>query len=225
MKNERPTRLHILSLLKKNGRMTSKQVGDLVGVTSMGARQHLTAMEKDGLIASEFVRQKAGRPALYFKLTEKANSYFPQSYGPLALDLLRGMEDLEGRDKVELVLQRRREKLRQQYNSALNTNGMNGSELKDKVAKLADLRDKDGYMTEMEEKGTELFLTEHNCPIHSIAREFGEVCQHELDLFKDVLNAPVERVEHMVKGEHSCVYKISLNGKGVNGKKNGKDKE
>jgi predicted ArsR family transcriptional regulator len=180
MKNEASNSLALLSLLKKNGRMTSKQVGDLVGVTSMGARQHLTAMEKDGLDRLGIRPPESGTSRALFQVDEKAHSYFPQSYGPLALDLLRGMEDLEGRDKVELVLQRRREKLRQQYNSALNTNGMNGSELKDKVAKLADLRDKDGYMTEMEEKGTELFLTEHNCPIHSIAREFGEVCQHDL---------------------------------------------
>lgn len=192
--------------------MTSKQVGDIIGVTSMGARQHLTAMEKDSLVASEFVRQKAGRPALYFKLTEKANAYFPQQYGPLAMDILKGMENLEGRDTVEKVLEYRRDNLRQVYDSALNKNGMSTTDLKEKVEKLASMRDDDGYMTEMEEKDGELFLTEHNCPIHTIAKEYNEVCQHELDLFQDVLNAKVERVEHMVNGERSCIYRIVKNG-------------
>ncbi|MBN2326634.1 MAG: transcriptional regulator [Candidatus Omnitrophica bacterium] len=212
MKNEKPTRLHILCLLKKNGRMTSKQVGDIIGVTSMGARQHLTAMERDGLVASEFVRQKAGRPALYFKLTEKADHYFPQRYGPLAMDILKGVEELKGRDTVEKVLQRRRENLRQNYFAALNNNDMNKADLKEKVKKLAEMRDDDGYMTEMEEDEDALLLREHNCPIHAVAKEYHEVCQHELDLFEEILGAPVERVEHMVKGERSCVYKIAKNG-------------
>jgi predicted ArsR family transcriptional regulator len=212
MKNDRPTRLHILSLLKKNGQMTSKQVGDIIGVTSMGARQHLTAMEKGGLVDYEFVRQKAGRPALYFNLTEKANAYFPQRYGPLAMDILKGMEDLEGRDTVEKVLERRRDNLRQNYNTAINKNGMAGADLKEKVQKLADMRENDGYMTEMEEKEGEFILIEHNCPIHIIAKEYNEVCQHELELFKDVLNTPVERVQHMVKGERSCIYRILAKG-------------
>lgn len=210
MKNDRPTRLHILSLLKKNGQMTSKQVGDIIGVTSMGARQHLTAMEKDGLVDSEFVRQKAGRPALYFKLTDKANSYFPQRYGPLAMDILKNMEDMEGRDTVEKILERRRDNLKQNYCSSISKNGTTSADLKERVQKLADLRDNDGYMTEMEEKEGEFLIIEHNCPIQIIAKEYNEVCQHELELFKDVLNAPVERVEHMVKGERSCVYRVQM---------------
>lgn len=213
MRNDRPTRLHILSLLKKHGRMTSKQVGDIIGVTSMGARQHLTAMEKDGLVASEFVRQKAGRPALYFNLTEKANNYFPQQYGPLAMDILKGMENLQGRDVVKKVLEYRRDAMRKAYDTALNKSGAGAIPLKEKVEKLAALRDEDGFMSEMEERDGVLHLTEHNCPIQTIAMEYNEVCQHELELIKDVLNAKVERVEHMVCGERSCIYRILPSGR------------
>ncbi|MGC9328302.1 MAG: helix-turn-helix transcriptional regulator [Candidatus Hinthialibacter sp.] len=222
MKNEKPTRLHILFLLKKNGRMTSKQVGDIIGVTSMGARQHLTAMERDGLVASEFVRQKAGRPALYFRLTEKADHYFPQRYGPLAMDILKGMEELQGRNTVEKVLKRRREKLRENYLSALNSNGAGQSDLKDKVKTLASIRDDDGYMAEMEESEDALFLKEFNCPIHAVAQEYQEVCQHELELFQEILGVQVERIEHMVKGERSCIYKIT---KAAPEKKTGRGKK
>jgi len=41
-----------------------------------------------------------------------------------------------------------------------------------------------------------------------------------LQIFKDVLNVPVERIQHMVKGENACVYKITPdaqdNGNGKN---------
>jgi len=193
--------------------MTSKQVGDIIGVTSMGARQHLTAMEKDDLVASEFVRQKAGRPALYFKLTEKADHYFPQQYGPLAMDILKGVESLEGRNTVEKVLEQRWIKLRQAYDTALNKTGTVPTNLKEKVEKLATIRDDDGYMSEMEEKDGELYITEHNCPIQTIAKEYNEVCQYELDLFQKLLNSKVVRVEHMINGERSCVYRVFKNSK------------
>ncbi|MFB3785634.1 MAG: helix-turn-helix transcriptional regulator [bacterium] len=203
IRNDRPTRLQILALLKKNNRMTSKQVGDILGVTPMGARQHLTAMEKDGLVASEFVRQKAGRPALYFRLTSQSDCYFPQNYEPMALEILKGMENLQGREKIIEVFKLRKEKLVNDYKAALEKSDLKGS-----VQKLAEIRDLEGYMAELEENEAAFLLTEHNCPIQSIAKEYNELCQQELQIFKDVLNVPVERVRHMVKGENACVYKI-----------------
>lgn len=215
IRNDRPTRLQILAMLKKNNRMTSKQVGDVLGVTPMGARQHLTAMEKDGLVASEFVRQKAGRPALYFRLTPQSDCYFPQNYEPMALEILKGMENLQGREKIVEVFKLRKEKLVKEYKAALEK-----SDLKESVQKLAEIRDLEGYMAELEENEAAFLLTEHNCPIHSIAKEYNELCQHELQIFKDVLNVPVERIQHMVKGENACVYKITPdtqdNGNGKN---------
>ena len=85
---------------------------------------------------------------------------------------------------------------------------------------MAEIRDLEGYMAELEENEAAFVLTEHNCPIHSIAKEYNELCQHELQIFKDVLNVPVERIQHMVKGENACVYKITPdtqdNGNGKN---------
>ena len=211
MKNDRPTRLQILSLLKKEGQMTSKQVGDIIGVTSMGARQHLTSMEKDGLVSSQFIRQKAGRPALYFVLTEKSDTMFPQRYGTLAMDILKGIEKLEGREKIEEIFLERRNNLEKEFNAAINENDLANGTFKEKVEKLAEIQNEDGFMTEVQQNGQEFLLVEHNCPIHNIAKEYGEICQHELELFKKVLNAPIERIEHITKGERSCIYKIMAN--------------
>ncbi len=207
MKRERTTRNEILNLLKKEGKMTAAQVGDTLGLTAMGARQHLMALERDEMVASEFVRQKAGRPALYFKLADKAAGCFPQEYSNLVLSLLKNLEELEGRDKVEQLLTYRREKLKQEYGDLIN-----GLDLKKKVELLANLRDEGGYMAEMDEEKNELILKEHNCPIHNVAKEYPEVCQIELDLFMELLGGDVERIEHLMNGHNACVYKIT-NGK------------
>lgn len=200
---QRPTRMTILCLLKKNGKMTAKQIGDLLGVTAMGARQHLTAMEKEGILASEFVRQKAGRPALYFRLAQPSEKFFPQQYNDLIVSLLQTMEEMDGRDKIGQLLEIRRQKLKEQYEG-----NMNGDAAPERIKTLADLRDNDGYMADLSEDAEQYELVEHNCPIAQVAREFPEVCHHELELFKELIGLPVERVHHMMDGGHACVYKI-----------------
>jgi len=203
MKRERPARMEIMGLLKKNGRMTARQIGEALGITPMGARQHLTAMEKDGLVSSEFVRQKAGRPALYFHLSSASEGYFPQSYVSLALNFLHNLEELDGRDKVEEVLQLRREKLLRDYQSK-----MNNDPTEERLKVLTRLRDADGYMAEFQETDDAFIFTEYNCPIHCVAQEYPEVCRHELELIEEMLKHPVERVEHLIQGQKACIYKI-----------------
>ncbi|MEW6237893.1 MAG: metalloregulator ArsR/SmtB family transcription factor [Candidatus Omnitrophota bacterium] len=203
MKKEPSTSLQILTLLKKNGRMTARQVGEILGFTTMGARQHLIALERDSYIESEFVRQKAGRPALYFKLSEKSDLFFPQSYSNFIVDLLRNLEELDGRDKIGKVLNYRREKLLKKYAPLLN-----GDDLKKKVETLTHLREEEGYMAEMEEEENYFILKEHNCPIHCVAENYPEICRNELELYRQLLNCPVERLEHLVQTEKACVYRI-----------------
>lgn len=183
--------------------MTASQLGESLKVTAMGARQHLTSLERDELIVSQFVRQKTGRPSLYYQLAPKAAQYFPQRYDRLALSLIRSLVDLEGREKVEKVLRVRRERTMKEYRSKLN-----GGRLQERVRDLAALRDQEGYMAECEEQEASLSIIERNCPIQCVAQEFPEVCQHELELFKQLLGRPVERVEHIIQGQRACIYKI-----------------
>ncbi len=203
LKRERPARMEILELLKKKGRMTARQVGEALGITPMGARQHLIAMEKDGMVISEFVRQKAGRPTLYYTLSTESEKYFPQNYVSLVLGLLKSLEEMEGRQKINEILQLRREKLIKEYLPQ-----MEGLSPEEKVRVLAELREKEGYMAEFEVQNGELILKEHNCPIFSVAKEFPEVCRLELELFKELFDCPIERAEHLINNQHACVYKI-----------------
>lgn len=203
-KNEKPTRMAILSMLKKNGAMTSKQVGKELGVTPMGARQHLTAMEEEGVLSSEFKKQKAGRPSLYFSLTDKADRYFPQMYSELAFDLLRDMVSEGGRQTVNSVIERRRKTIEETYKTKIN--GAQG--LDERIHKLVELRDHDGYMADLKQENGDYLLVEHNCPIAKIAKEFPEICHHEMKLFKDLLGVSLERQDHMMEGDHVCMYRI-----------------
>ncbi|HEY8490926.1 MAG TPA: winged helix-turn-helix transcriptional regulator, partial [Dehalococcoidia bacterium] len=58
------TREAILRYLRREGRATVKELGRTLGLTSTGIRQHLTVLERDGLVESREERGRVGRPAL-----------------------------------------------------------------------------------------------------------------------------------------------------------------
>src|SRR5207249_1318015 len=98
------TRMRILEYLQRNGRATVKELGELLGLTSTGIRQHLTVLERDGLVEVHEERGKVGRPTLVYSLTTKADSLFPKTYDLLASVLLAEIRSGQGNDKLHKML-------------------------------------------------------------------------------------------------------------------------
>ncbi|GAF88364.1 unnamed protein product, partial [marine sediment metagenome] len=73
------TRQQILQYLQRHGRATVKELGSLLSLTSTGIRQHLTVLERDGLVDAREERGRVGRPTLVYSLTEKADALFPKT--------------------------------------------------------------------------------------------------------------------------------------------------
>ena len=94
------TRQEILQHLQRNGRATVKELGQLLGLTSTGIRQHLTVLERDGLVLAREERGGVGRPTLVYSLTDKAEALFPRSYDELANNLLEEIRASEGRERM-----------------------------------------------------------------------------------------------------------------------------
>src|SRR3990172_4480018 len=100
------TRQQILQYLQRHGRATVKELGQLLGLTSTGIRQHLTVLERDGLVAAREERGRVGRPTLVYSLTEKADGLFPKTYDLLASVLLEEIRTDEGNEKLHQLLHR-----------------------------------------------------------------------------------------------------------------------
>ncbi len=56
------TRQQILLLLRRKGPMTAGELSDDLGIGSVGVRQHLALLERDGLVQISGVRRSVGRP-------------------------------------------------------------------------------------------------------------------------------------------------------------------
>ena len=204
---ERKTRRAITKLLKTEGPIGSAQLAERLGLTPMAIRQHLYALQREGLVAAEERPVPIGRPAKFWRLTREADHLFPEAYAELSVALIDSVKDAFGDEGLERVLTSRCARQQRDYGKRIKP----GDSLERKVQELAKVRTEEGYMAEVRRDGEESFLLiENHCPICAAANACQGFCATELDLFRSVLGpgANVERAEHILSGDHRCVYRV-----------------
>jgi predicted ArsR family transcriptional regulator len=195
----------MLHLLKTKGPQTAAALSKRLGMTAVAARQHLEPLEAEGLVAYDERRKGVGRPAREWRLTEKAAALFPDSHGELAVAMLDAMRRTFGEGGLDrLVAERTRAQIRA-YRERISPR----APLHRKVEALAAIRREEGYMAEWSRNGKGFLLVENHCPICAAARTCQGLCAGEVELFRSILGARVERTEHILAGARRCTYRIS----------------
>lgn len=213
------TRKVLLTMMKTRGCLSVNEMAKDLGITEMAVRRHLNTLERDGLIEAKISRQAMGRPSHLYSLTAAADDLFPKNYHMLTLDLLEELGAEEGQSTVGRLFERRKQKMLDKYAPR-----MEGKDLDQRVAELAEIQNSSGYMVDVEKKEDGGFvLNEFNCPITQVANQYDEACSCELTLFRKLLEADVERTECISKGGGKCSYRISpvTEQQGNGGKKDG----
>ena len=204
---ERKTRRAITKLLKTEGPIDSAQLAQKLGLTAMAVRQHLYALQREGLVASEERPVPIGRPAKFWRLTREADHLFPEAYAELSVALIDSVKDAFGQEGLERVLTSRCARQRVDYKKRIKSQ----DSLDRKLGELAKVRTEEGYMAEVRREDDGSFLlVENHCPICAAANACQGFCSTELDLFRSVLGPgiTVERAEHIIKGDNRCVYRV-----------------
>jgi DeoR family transcriptional regulator, suf operon transcriptional repressor len=200
-----PTRRKIVLALKQHGGLTAAELAEMLGITSMGVRRHLTTLERDKLVRYELVQRGKGRPSYVYRLSPQAENLFPKNYAQLANELLGYLADDAGDSTVIQLFDRRAQ--RRIRNAQVQ---LAGKPLGERVAGLAHLLSNEGYLAEFEQVDEKTFwLLEHNCAVHDVAHEFTAACDSEITFLRAVLSdATVTREHHMMGGELMCAYRI-----------------
>ncbi|HGY1053005.1 helix-turn-helix transcriptional regulator [Aeromonas salmonicida] len=196
----------ILFLLKSHGPQSAAALGEQLQMTSMGARQHLIALESDGWVGFSDEARGRGRPVRLWHLTEQAWQRFPDTHSELTLQLIDNIQQLFGEVGMERLIQQREQQQLGRYQAQLTQPA-----LADRLATLKELRTREGYMADMrqEEDGSWL-LWESHCPICAAARACRGFCRSELEMFRQLLApARVEREQYLLDGDHRCLYRIT----------------
>ncbi|MEX2461882.1 MAG: metalloregulator ArsR/SmtB family transcription factor [Paenibacillaceae bacterium] len=206
IKNDTSTRKVLLTLMKTRGSLSVNGMAKELGITEMAIRRHLNSLERDGLIEAKLTRQAMGRPMHLYSLTLLADDLFPKNYHQLTLDLLGELNTEINSNLVNLLFEGRKQKFLQKYKGR-----MEDKTLVDRVAELAEIQNNNGYMVKWEfDDAGQYVLTEYNCPIAQVAKQYNEACHCELSLFQDLLDANVERTECLSKGGNKCTYLIKV---------------
>lgn len=199
-----PTRRRIVEHIKKSGDIRAEDIATRVGISVQGTRQHLTVLERDGLILHRERRDGLGRPKYLYALTPAGDTLFPRAYAELTNELLEYVEN-EDPELLTRIFDRRA-----QRRLAAAVKRATGKSLAEKVQIIAQILDEDGYLADFEARPDGSFLiTEHNCAVLTVALRYGHACGSELDFLRAAMpEAEVTRIAHRIAGGHVCAYHI-----------------
>jgi DeoR family transcriptional regulator, suf operon transcriptional repressor len=200
------TRRTMLNALKKRGELLAEELAEISGITASGTRQHLQALETDGLVTHLEQREGRGRPKHVFKLTPAADALYPRTYSELTNELLEYVQD-DDPELLERIFKRRMKRRLERTQVRLKPL----KSLEARLQELTKILDEDGYLADLEVVGRGKFrITEHNCAIHAVALRYGQACSTELEFLRLALpGKKVERVAHMIAGSHVCAYEVT----------------
>ncbi len=200
-----PTQRRVLEALKRRGEATADELAVSLEISPSAVRQHLSALRSAGLIEARQERGQTGRPADRYHATVHTEPLFVTP-DDLSIELLELVED-EHPDLVDRIFDRRRQRLVDDAELDLA-----GTSTEERVAKVTELLDAQGYLCDWEQVGDGHFrINLHNCAIWSVANRFRKACASELEFLQGVLpDATVARVTHKTSGAHTCAYDIAV---------------
>ncbi|UCH86079.1 MAG: winged helix-turn-helix transcriptional regulator [Dehalococcoidia bacterium] len=197
------TRQQILEHLQRHGRATVKELGQVLRLTSTGIRQHLTVLERDGLVVAREERGRVGRPTLVYTLTEKAETLFPKGYDELATALLEEIRAEEGSERLYELLHRVAQRLAESFWERVQ-----GKSLAQRVEETALILQEQGCLVDWEPQDGEFLLHEFTCPLSKMAKQDSSVCTLHLELVRLLTGADTRLVRSLLRGERACTYRI-----------------
>ena len=191
--------------------MRTSALADALAITAEAARQQLNRLVREGLVAPETEHGagdaiKAGRPSQRWRLTPAAEARFPDAHAELTVRLIQTVRAELGEEALDRLVMAHERRARAAYATELS----GAQSPTEKIARLAALRTRDGYMAEWHDLDGVWLLTENHCPICAAAQACQGFCRAELALFQEVLGPELEvtRTDHIASGARRCAYRI-----------------
>jgi predicted ArsR family transcriptional regulator len=197
----------LLSLIKRRGPMGATELAEALAVSREAVRQQLRRLADQGLVEARDERRGVGRPTQVYSLSPAAHSRFPDAHAVLTVRLIEAVRSELGAEALDRIVLARERQAREAYEREMT--GAAG--LAERVARLAAIRTREGYMADWSADEGGFVLVENHCPICAAAAACQGFCRAELELFQDVLgpDATVERTDHILAGARRCAYRIT----------------
>jgi predicted ArsR family transcriptional regulator len=197
------TRQQILDYLRRHGRATVKELDGFLGLTSTGVRQHLTVLEREGLVGAREERGHVGRPALVYQLTEKGDALYPKSYDQLANLLLEEVRDLAGAQALQTLLRRVAARFADQYRDRVE-----GRDLDERVAEATAVIQERGSLADCTQEDGDWLIRQYTCPVPQVAGQNSCVCSLDVEFVKLLVGEDARLTTSLLRGDDACTYRV-----------------
>jgi predicted ArsR family transcriptional regulator len=202
---ERQKQLMRLLLKKKSG-VTIEELSDGLAISRNAVRQHLTALERDGLVMSAATKPSGGRPHQLYVLSDQGKEFFARHYAWFAQLLVESLRSESG----EVRLKERLRALGASVAAKLLEQHAHLETPLEKVETLAGLMQDLGYESKRATAadGTPMIEAD-NCVFHTLAMKNPDVCQFDLALLETFTGTKVDHEECMAKAGGVCRFRFT----------------
>ena len=199
----RSTRMEVLELLKRKRAASAEAISSQLGVTPNAVRQHLTNLEREGLVKSEAQRNPRGRPSLIFSLTERADAVFPKRYGQLATMVLTEIQEMGGPEALDEIFAR----VALRHAGAISSD-MEQLSFDEKLSRVVEWIGRAGTLADCEEGPDGVTVSIHNCPFRNTALKFPQVCTITPHMLSKLLGVPVSQDRSIHRRDTHCSFVV-----------------
>ena len=187
-------------LLRAEAPLSVQALSAALGISRNAAHQHVTAMEREGLVERASAIRTKGRPSQGFRLSATGRATFPRQYALLARQLLEELSRYLGPEELNAAMTRIGESLADSLRSEMASNPA------DRVRLIAGLMRGLGYQSEAVDAAAGTEIEAHNCVFHDLAMANPAICEVDLALLRALSGKGVEHRRCMARGEASCCF-------------------
>ena len=200
----KPQHFAIIDLLKRSTGLTVAELGRALKMSYMGIKQHCNDLEKKGWLDTWRRPVGNGRPEKLYRLTDKAESFYPEGGNDLTLEILHSIQEIYGPTAPDKLLWNYFTRKTEAYLKKIK-----GHSVAERATAFAKLRNLEGHCTEVDfDQQLGFKITEYHNPLKEIAGVYPSVRRMEEQMFNRVLITTVQRMEERASGLTKFVFLI-----------------
>jgi predicted ArsR family transcriptional regulator len=192
--------MRIIETLKKTQGLSVNELGERLKLSYMGVKQHCDELERNGYVDTWRRPKPVGRPEMVYRLTPKAQVFFPRATNATTIEILHAANRLYGHAAGEKLLYSVFALKAEDYMRKLR-----GNTVLELAEILVKIRDQEGYMSELS-SGDPVAIVEYHSPIFDLLDAFPLVRRLEREMMERVLGVRLEREEEMASGLYRCRF-------------------
>jgi predicted ArsR family transcriptional regulator len=208
------TKKILLDLIKSQGTLLLDDAAPQVGLAKATIRQHLLAMESQGLIKRKYERAGQGRPKVVFEIAQAGQRLYPAQDAVLLRELIEYLKSTGQQKVIQAFFEKYWLKRQEQFEAMLTSHLASASvssggkkmDIEARIQVLHKLLEAEGFMPKIKRTKQNVTVRECNCPFPEAILATQLPCKLESEFIKWALKITVNRTGYIPTGDTACTY-------------------